>query len=213
MIPNSGDNHMEHGKAVRAGIYTRVSTDKQTVENQIAELRAVATQRGWTIAEVYKDEGISGAKGRDQRPVFDKMLKDAASGKLDVVMGWAIDRFGRSLLDLLQTLQTLDACKVDVLILRQNLDTTLPMGRLMFQIVGAFAEFEREMLRSRINAGLARARAKGKRLGRKPITAGKAQAIKDALSAPERPGFHKIAKAHGVGSSVVQRIAKEMAAT
>ena len=198
-------------KTIRAGLYVRVSTDKQSVEQQISKLEAIAAERGWQTT-VYADEGISGGKGRDQRPAFDKMLTDASRRKLDVVMAVAIDRLGRSLVDLLQTLKTLDTCKVDLVILQQRIDTTDIMGRLMFQIVGAFAEFERAMIRQRTVAGLVRARAKGTRLGRKPISAAREQAVRDALSAPERPGLNKIAETCGVGSSVVQRIAREMAA-
>ena len=98
----------------RAAIYVRVSTDKQTVENQVRELRQIAERRGWQVVEEYRDAGISGAKGRDQRPGLDTMLKDAQRRRFDVVMAWAIDRMGRSLIDLLGTIQTLEACKVDL---------------------------------------------------------------------------------------------------
>src|ERR1700730_15824387 len=98
----------------RAAIYVRVSTDKQTVENQVRELRQIAERRGWEVVEEYHDAGISGAKGRDARPGLDKMLKDAQRRRFDVVMAWAIDRIGRSLIDLLGTIQTLEACGVDL---------------------------------------------------------------------------------------------------
>jgi DNA invertase Pin-like site-specific DNA recombinase len=96
----------------RASLYVRVSTDHQSVENQIRELRQVAERRGWQVAEVYRDAGISGAKGRDQRPGVDALLKDASRRKFDVVMAWAIDRIGRSLVDLLGTIQHLEAVGV-----------------------------------------------------------------------------------------------------
>src|SRR5580700_5358375 len=126
----------------RAALYVRVSTDHQTVENQVQELRTIAERRGWLIVETYSDAGISGTKGRDKRPGLDRMLNDASRGHFDVVMAVAIDRLGRSLLDLLSTFQHLDACKTDILIDKQAIDTTTPMGRLLFHITGAFAEFE-----------------------------------------------------------------------
>jgi DNA invertase Pin-like site-specific DNA recombinase len=127
----------------RAAMYVRVSTDKQTVENQVRELRQIAERRGWEVVEEYHDAGISGAKGRYKRPGLDKMLKDASKRRFDVVMAWAIDRLGRSLIDLLGTIQTLDATGVDLYLDQQAIDTTTPAGKLMFQVTGAFAEFER----------------------------------------------------------------------
>ena len=153
----------------RAALYVRVSTDAQTVENQIRELRQVAGRRGWDVAEVYNDAGISGAKGRNGRPGLDSMLNDASRRKFDIVMAWAIDRLGRSLIDLLDTIQHLEACGVDLYLDQQAIDTTTPMGRLVFQVTGAFAEFERTMIRQRIKAGLKRAVAEGVKLGRPKI--------------------------------------------
>src|SRR5262245_31086734 len=97
----------------RAALYVRVSTDAQTVENQIRELRQVAARRGWDAVEVYSDAGISGAKGRNGRPGLDSMLKDASRRRFDIVMAWAIDRLGRSLIDLLDTCQHLQPCGAD----------------------------------------------------------------------------------------------------
>jgi DNA invertase Pin-like site-specific DNA recombinase len=167
----------------RAAIYVRVSTDHQTVENQIRELRQVAERRGWEVVEVYNDAGISGAKDRKQRPGLDRMLNDAGRRKFDIVMAWAIDRVGRSLIDLLGTIQHLEACGVDLYLDQQNIDTTTPMGKLVFHVTGAFAEFERSMIRQRVNAGLRRAVAKGKRLGRPPIKPELQERIRDALRA------------------------------
>jgi DNA invertase Pin-like site-specific DNA recombinase len=130
-------------KVERAAIYARVSTDTQTVENQIRELRRIAERRGWEVVEVYTDAGISGAKDRSQRPGLDRMLKDAGRRNFDVVMAWAIDRVGRSLIDLLGTIQHLEAVGVDLYLDQQSIDTTTPMGKLVFQVTGAFTEFER----------------------------------------------------------------------
>jgi DNA invertase Pin-like site-specific DNA recombinase len=195
----------------RAAIYVRVSTDHQTVENQVQELRTIAERRGWLVVETYSDAGISGTKGRDKRPGLDCMLKDASRGHFDVVMAVAIDRLGRSLLDLLSTFQHLDACKTDILIDKQAIDTTTPMGRLLFHITGAFAEFERAMIVSRVNAGLRRARKAGTRLGRPTIDATKEKAIRKALAKGDK-GMLKIAAELGVGSGTVQRIKAAMAA-
>ena len=150
----------------RAALYVRVSTDKQTVENQVARLTEVAKARGWEIVATFNDAGISGAKERKERAGLDQLLKNASKGRFDVVMTWAIDRLGRSLVDLLATVQHLENCRVDLFIDQQSIDTTTPTGKLMFQMVGAFAEFERSMIRQRVHAGLKRAVANGKTLGR-----------------------------------------------
>ena len=192
----------------RAAIYVRVSTDHQTVENQTRELRQVAERRGWEVVEVYSDAGISGAKDRKQRPGLDRMLNDAGRRKFDIVMAWAIDRVGRSLIDLLGTIQHLEACGVDLYLDQQNIDTSTPMGKLVFQVTGAFAEFERSMIQERVRAGLARARSEGKRLGRPPIPKAKEDAIRAALNQPGRSGVRVIAKQFGVDPSTVQRISR-----
>jgi DNA invertase Pin-like site-specific DNA recombinase len=113
----------------RAAIYVRVSTDKQTIDNQVTALRQIAERRGWEVVDQYSDAGISGAKGRDGRPGLDQMLKDAQRRKFDVIMAWAIDRLGRSLIDLLGTIQTLEACGVDLYLDQQSIDTTTPAGK------------------------------------------------------------------------------------
>jgi DNA invertase Pin-like site-specific DNA recombinase len=193
----------------RAAIYVRVSTDKQTVENQVRELRQIAERRGWEVVKEYHDAGISGAKGRDKRPGLDEMLKDASRRRFDVIMAWAIDRLGRSLLDLLGTIQTLEHCGVDLYLDQQAIDTTTPAGRLMFQVTGAFAEFERSMIRQRINAGLKRAVEQGKQLGRPRIDPAVEKRIQTQLRAGK--GMLKVATECGVGTGTVQRIAREMA--
>lgn len=197
--------------ARRAAFYLRVSTDGQSVENQRRELQAVAERAGWQIVEVYEDAGISGAKGRDQRPGFDKLLKDAARRRFDVIGVWSVDRLGRSLRDLIGFLDEVHEVGVDLYLHQQGIDTTTAAGKLLFQLLGVFAEFERAMIRERVHAGLSRARAQGKRLGRPTIDADTAAAIVAALRAGGA-GLHKIAKAHGVGVSTVQRLKAEIAA-
>ena len=193
----------------RAAIYVRVSTDKQTVENQLLELRRIAERRGWQVVEEYHDVGISSAKGRKDRPGLDRMLKDAQRRKFDVVMAWAIDRIGRSLIDLLGTIQALEAVGVDLYLDQQSIDTTTPAGRLMFQVTGAFAEFERSMIRQRVHAGLKRAVEQGKQLGRPKIDPAIEKRILTQLRAGK--GILKVAAECGVGSGTVQRIRREMA--
>jgi DNA invertase Pin-like site-specific DNA recombinase len=186
-------------------IYTRVSTDHQTTENQEREVREVAARMGWRIAEVYRDEGVSGAKSRAERPAFDAMCKDAAHRRFDMVMAWSVDRLGRSLQDLVGFLSELHALGIDLFLHQQGLDTTTPAGKAMFQMMGVFAEFERAMIRERVKSGLERAKAQGKTLGRPTIDANKEAAIRDALQVGGL-GIHKLAALHGVGVGTVQRI-------
>jgi DNA invertase Pin-like site-specific DNA recombinase len=167
--------------ARRAAIYVRVSTDQQAVDNQIRELRQIAEQRGWTVVHVYSDVG-SGAKGGDS-PGLDSMLVDASRRKFDVVMAWAIDRLGRSLIDLLITIQHLYATDVDLYLDQQNLDTTTPMGKPLFQVAGAFAEFERAKIRQRVSVGLGTVKEKLGRNGKFVSKAG------EDASAPLEPSF------------------------
>jgi DNA invertase Pin-like site-specific DNA recombinase len=211
-------------KAVRAAIYLRVSTDGQTVENQRRELEAAATARGWTVAHVYADCGVSGAKGRDKRPQLDLMLTDAVRRRFDVLMVWSVDRLGRSLSDLIASMQELHSAAVDMFILQSGIDTTTPGGRAMFQMMGVFAEFERTMIVDRVKAGMARAKAEQadgvkrrhadgrakQNIGRPTVAKEKVKAVLARLAAGE--GMLKIAAAEGVGSGTVQKIKKSMAA-
>jgi DNA invertase Pin-like site-specific DNA recombinase len=188
----------------RIGIYLRVSTSGQTTENQRRELEAVAERSGWQVVQVYEDAGISGAKGRDKRPAFDRMLKDATAHKIDMVAAWSVDRLGCSLQDLVGFLTELQALGCHLYLHQQALDTSTPSGRAMFQMCGVFAEFEREMIRERVNAGLARAKAEGKKLGRKPVKP-QIEARIRALRA-KGMGILKIGRTLGIGTSVVQRV-------
>ncbi len=212
------------GKARRVALYVRVSTDHQSVENQIRELKQVAERRGWQVVETYQDAGISGAKGRDKRPGLDAMLKDANRRKFDVVMAWAIDRLGRSLLDLLETIKHLEAVGVDLYLDQQNIDTTTPMGKLLFQITGAFAEFERTMIRQRVRAGLGVVRDKLARHGKFETKRG---IVRTKLGRPgaepdkiERArlelakglGIGKVAREVGLGVGTVHRLKREIGA-
>jgi DNA invertase Pin-like site-specific DNA recombinase len=195
----------------RAVLYLRVSTTDQTTANQERELREVASRTGCEIVKVYKDHGISGAKGRDERPAFDALCRAATRREFDLVMAWSVDRLGRSLQDLIGFLSELHALGIDLFLHQQGLDTGTPSGKAMFQMMGVFAEFERAMIQERVRAGLARARAEGKRLGRPKIADRTERAIQAALSKKGRPGLRKIAATLGVGVGTVQRISRELA--
>ncbi len=192
----------------RVAIYLRVSTDKQTTNNQRRELEAVAERSGWQVVKVYQDAGISGAKGRDQRPGLDAMMKAVNAKEFDMVASWSVDRLGRSLTDLLSILQGLHDKGVGLFLHQQGLDTSTTAGKAMFQMLGVFAEFERGIIRERVNAGLARARVNGVKLGRrrvKPSVEAQIAALRD-----KGYGILKIGKKLGIGTSVVQRVFKEV---
>ena len=192
--------------AKRVALYVRVSTDGQTVENQTRELEAVASRHGWQTVQVFADRGISGAKGRDKRPAFDALCKGIARREFDLVAAWSVDRLGRSLQDLIGFLGELHAKQVDLYLHQQGLDTSTPSGRAMFQMLAVFAEFERAMIQERVRAGLARARAQGKRLGR-PTVSSKAQAAVRAAS-EEGKGIRQIARELGLGVATVHRLVR-----
>jgi DNA invertase Pin-like site-specific DNA recombinase len=137
----------------RAVLYLRVSTVDQTTANQERELRAIAERMGLEIVKVYKDHGISGAKGREKRPQFDALCRDATKRQFDIVMAWSVDRLGRSLQDLVAFLSELHALRIDLFLHQQGLDTTTPAGKALFQMMGVFAEFERAMIQERVRAG------------------------------------------------------------
>lgn len=144
-------------------IYVRVSTNDQNLAMQEEELRQYCERRGWETI-LYRDRGESGAK--QDRPALNSLLNDLRKRKIDVILVWSLDRLARSLKQLLIISEECRALGVDLVSLRQNIDTTLPAGRLTFQILGAVAEFERELLRERVKAGMAQARRAGKRIGR-----------------------------------------------
>jgi DNA invertase Pin-like site-specific DNA recombinase len=189
---------------VKAGLYLRVSTKQQDTGSQERELREVAKRLGHEIVEVYEDQGISGAKGRDKRPAFDRLHKDITSRKIDIVMAWSVDRLGRSLQDLMHFLEHMHSKQVGLYLHQQGLDTTTPAGKAMFQMCGVFAEFERAIIRERVRAGMARAKEKGKRLGRKPIPDHLRLAIRASYARGDG-GYRVIAKQHGVAVMTVRK--------
>jgi len=187
----------------RVALYARVSTSngQQDPEMQLRELREYADRRGWQIAEVYTDAGVSGA--RDSRPALNRLMSDAQKRRIDAVLVWKLDRFGRSLRHLVNALAELEALGVDFVSLRDNLDLATPSGRLMFQIIGAMAEFERSLIQERVKAGLRNAKAKGKRLGRPPVVVDQVEVLELRNSGES---WRAIAKKLGVGVGTVHRI-------
>jgi DNA invertase Pin-like site-specific DNA recombinase len=188
----------------RVAIYLRVSTSKQDTENQRRQLKGVADRSGWQIIKVYEDAGISGAKGRDKRPGLNAMLKAVNAKEFDMVAAWSVDRLGRSLTDLLGILQGLHDKGVDLFLHQQGLDTSTTAGKAMFQMLGVFAEFERGIIRERVNAGLARAKANGTKLGRRTVRPSVEARIRELKA--DGMGILKIGRTVGVGTSVVQRV-------
>jgi DNA invertase Pin-like site-specific DNA recombinase len=197
-------------KAKRVAIYARVSTDSQTTDNQMLELRTVAERMGWVVVEEFIDQAISGAKGRDQRPAFDRLLKGATRREFDMVAAWSVDRLGRSLKHLVGFLEEIKFSGVDLYLHQQGVNTASPAGKALFQMCGVFAEFEREMIVERVNSGIARSRLQGTKSGK---SHGRPRAIANPeplvlQGRAEGKGMLKIAKELGIGVSTVQRIVK-----
>ncbi|MDJ0276477.1 recombinase family protein [Sphingomonas sp. 2R-10] len=190
----------------RVALYTRVSQDTQTTENQRRELVAVAERLGWEIVAEFTDHGISGSKGRDKRPGYDSLMKAVARREIDMVASWAVDRLGRSLQNLVTFLTEINAKGVDLYLHQQALDTSTPSGRAMFGMLSVFADFEREMIISRIKSGLARST---KRSGRPSLDAEKVERIKRSLT--KGVSINATAKKLKVGVGTVHRVKQQMA--
>jgi DNA invertase Pin-like site-specific DNA recombinase len=197
-------------------LYLRVSSDDQTIDMQRRDLTLAAERHGWCRVAEFVDEGISGAKGRSQRPAFDRLCRAIARHEFDIVAAWSVDRLGRSLQDLVAFLGEVHVAGIGLYLDRQGLDTSTPAGKAMFQMLGVFAEFERAMIVQRVRAGIAKARAQGTRSGKaigRPgeVPADKIAAVRAALVAGD--GIRKVARAVGVGNGTVQQIARQMAST
>lgn len=190
----------------RVAFYVRVSTDGQTTENQRLELEKVAKSRGWDVVAVFDDKGVSGAKGREHRKQFDLLIKAATRGEFDLVAAWSVDRLGRSMQHLVGFLNELHGVGCDLYLHQQAIDTTTPAGKAMFQMCGVFAEFERSMIQERVKAGLERARAAGKTLGRRPISAAKRRSV--LAGHADGMSLRKIASASGVSVGTVHGVIK-----
>ena len=188
----------------RVALYLRVSTDGQSTDLQRRELVQACKHRGWVVSEVYEDAGLSGAKGREGRPAFNRLCQDATRRRFDVIAAWSVDRLGRSLQDLVSFLGEVHGAGVNLYLHQQAIDTTTPAGRALFQMLGVFAEFERTMIRDRVKAGLATARAKGVRLGA-PRTASR---VVSRIEKARASGLsvRAIATKLGVGVGTVHRV-------
>jgi DNA invertase Pin-like site-specific DNA recombinase len=197
---------------MRAVLYLRVSTAEQTTENQERELRIVAERMGHEIVEVYQDHGISGSKGRDKRPAFNRLHHDANLRRFDLVMAWSVDRLGRSLQHLVAFLEHLRDCRIDLFLHQQGLDTTTSAGRMMFGMLSVFAEFERAMIRERVTAGMKRAQVKGTRsgkaIGRPRIAPHTRTAIRNAYKV-DGTSLRKVATQYDVSTETVRRCLSE----
>jgi len=194
---------------MKIALYSRVSTNEQTTENQLKDLTEWADRAGHEVVTIYDDNGVSGAKGREYRKEFDKLLKAAVRREFDLVAAWSVDRLSRSLQDLIGFLQELHGAGVDLYLHQQALDTTTPSGKAMYQMMGVFAEFERSMISERVKAGLARTKAKGTKLGR-PMASRKTETQILKLRSKGK-GMLAIGKELGVGTSVVQRVVRQSA--
>lgn len=189
-------------------IYARVSTSKQTTDNQIQQLKDVAKKAGWDVTGVY-EEVLSGGKRREARPELDALLRAVTRREVRRVMVWSVDRLGRSLQDLVSTMNEIHSAGADLYLHQQSIDTATPSGRALFQMCGVFAEFERSMISERVSSGLARARTAGKVLGRPataPIKRNQVLALKH-----ENPKFsvRKLAEAVNLSPSMVHKILKQ----
>lgn len=187
---------------MKTALYARVSTsDKgQDPQMQLRELREYCERRGWAVAGEYVDVGVSGAK--DSRPQLNKLMADAKQRRFDAILVWKLDRFGRSLKHLVSALGEFEALGVAFVSLRDSFDLTTPAGRLMFNMVASFAEFERDLIRERVKAGIANRRAKGFRVGRKPVSidSAKLQALRS-----EGRTIREIATSLGCSRSLVHK--------
>lgn len=200
---------------IRAALYLRVSTSDQSTDMQKAELERVCEFKGWEIVKTYSDDGVSGTKSRDKRPGLDAALTGAQKHSYDVLLVWALDRLGRSLQGLLHTLESLQQHNADLYVHKQQMDTSVPSGKLLFSLVGAFAEFERETIRERVSSGIARAKVKGTKTGiahGRPKLKGAARVeIENLLLSGA--GINAVAEQLGRGNGTVARVREELIAS
>ena len=209
--PAAGDEHpaaTATKNKTRVALYLRVSTSDQHAENQERDLRAMADRANWEVVAVYKDEGISGSKGRDRRPAFDALCKAATRREFDMVASWAVDRLSRSVQDLSTFMNDMRSLGIDVFLMKQGVDTSTSSGRLVANVFASIGEWEREMIIDRVKTGMARAKAQGKRLGKPAVSAAKEEAVRAELA--KGTGLVKAARLHGVGTYTAQRIKREM---
>lgn len=189
---------------MKVAIYVRVSTKKQSVDLQLTDLHAVALRSGWEIMAIYQDEGFSGAKSKVDRPALNQMMMAAVRKEFDMVAIWSIDRLARSTVDLFHMMLDLRNKNIDLYVHKQAIDTSTPSGRMMWQMLGVFAEFERALIQERVKAGIENARSKGIKLGRPAMD----KSIETRILDLRRTGMGmlKIGRTLNVGTSQVQRV-------
>lgn len=187
-----------------AAIYARVSTDRQAVDLQIHELKEYVQRRGWKVYQEYVDQGFTGSDTK--RPAFKQMMQDARKKRFDVLLVWKLDRLSRSVKDLVNTIGELEALQIDFISYDNNLDTSTPQGKLLFHVMGAMAEFEREIIRERVKAGLENAKRKGRALGRPSLD----QYIVEEILVLRQQGssYRAIGKELGISEAAARKAVK-----
>ncbi len=185
----------------RAALYLRVSTLDQHPETQLHDLRGLVQQRNWEIVDEYVDHGVSGTRTR--RPALDRMMADAARGRFDIVVVWAADRLARSVKHFLDVLDELNRLGVEFLSLRENIDTSGPLGRAVIIIVSAISELERALIVERVRAGMRRARLEGTRIGRRPLELDRTAILRERQRGRS---LGELAKTHRVSRTTIQRV-------
>ena len=190
-------------------IYSRVSTTQQTCENQINLLNEIVERNGWNLIDNYVDEGVSGSKGRDKRPEFNRLCKDMVRRKFTRILVWDISRLSRSLKHLVEFLGDVNSIGCNLYIHQSGLDTSTPSGRMMFQMVGVFSEFEREMISERVKSGMRRVMSEGKIVGR-PVKLNDEIRSKIWDLHSQGQGLKSITDQVNVGRSTVYRLLKQI---
>ena len=195
-------------------IYVRVSTDKQTVDNQLSDLRKSALRNDWNVVKEYVEKPVSGSYGRDKRPEWDTLLKDVNRKLFDGILIWDISRAGRSLQHLVQFLDDIQSKNIDLYIHNSGLDTSTPTGKMMFQMVGVFAEFEKNMIRDRVKSGMDRAKKNGTKSGKKIGRPSNVNpSTESAVVALRQNGYslNRISKELSIGSGTIYQILSKAA--
>ena len=196
---------LDEAMKMKAAIYTRVSTIEQTNDLQLETLKEIAKKSNWDVVQIITEK-VSGARGRSGRKGLDDLLTAVTKREVQVILIWAIDRLGRSLTDLVATMDTINSAGADLYIHTQGIDTSLPAGRMMFQMVGVFAEFERSMIQERVKAGIAVARRKGQKWGRPTVK--KSVVRKVARFLEEGLTIRKTAKKVQTSTGTVNKVKK-----
>ena len=196
-------------KTKRAAIYVRVSSGEQNTEPQERSLRAYVQRRGWKVQKIYRDQGVSGATSK--RPALNELLRDCRRGSVDVLVVWKFDRFARSLNALISGLEFCRSLGIDFVSVTEAVDTSLPAGELVFQMICAVAQFERSLIAERVKSGLANARANGKALGRPPLrklSRAEARELRQ-LRLQEHVPFRLLAKQFGISVWMAHQLSTE----